>query len=95
MTVDTSIDVCPACEGDGCIDRTRRDGVSVVPSADGLYRYIGKRGGGDGGCVLLELEGELTHDLDLDADAGALLVRPTRVVAVHPFERRRLDELER
>ena len=87
--------VCPACEGDGCIDRTRRDGVSVFPSADGLYRYIIERRAGTDGCLLLELEGELTDDRDLDADAGALLIRPTRIVGVHPFDLGRLDELER
>jgi hypothetical protein len=42
-------DVCPSCEGDGTIDRTRRRGVSVFPAIDGLYRYIAEtrcRGGG-------------------------------------------------
>lgn len=87
-------DVCPTCEGDGRIDRTRREGVSVFPSPDGLYRYIAERGAGAAGCVLLELEGELSGDVDLDADAGALLIRPTRVVDVAPFDARRLEELE-
>jgi RecJ-like exonuclease len=78
-------DVCPACEGDGEITRTRRDGVSVFPSEEGLRRYIEEREADAEGCVMLELEGELTGDRDLDADAGALLVRPTRVVAKRPF----------
>ena len=34
---------------------------------------------------LVELEGELSEDIDLDADAGALLVHPTRIIAVGPL----------
>lgn len=83
------VGVCPSCEGDGQIDRTKREGVSVFPSIEGLYRYIGERGGDGDGSVVLELEGELTGDRDLDADAGAVLIRPTRVVARHPFDRGR------
>jgi hypothetical protein len=79
-------DVCPACEGDGRIDRTTREGVSVFPSLEGLCRYIAEREAETAGYVAIELEGELTGDLDLDADAGALLIRPTRLVAGHPFE---------
>jgi DnaJ-class molecular chaperone len=72
-------DVCPACEGDGHIDRTERNGVSVFPTVEGLLRYSAERGADVEEIV--ELEGELTGDRDLDADAGALLVRPRRVVA--------------
>jgi hypothetical protein len=79
-------DVCPACEGDGQIDRTTRDGVSVFPSLEGLCRYMTEREAGSAGCIALELEGELTGDVDLDADAGAVLIRPTRVVGALPFE---------
>lgn len=69
------------------VDRDCRDGVSAFPSIEGLYRYLAERGAdGDGDCVVLELEGELTGDRDLDADAGALLIRPTRVVATRPFD---------
>ena len=84
------VDVCPSCEGDGQIDRTRRDGVSVFPSIEGLVRYIEAREAGSDGYVVVELEGELTGDRDLDADAGALLLRPTRVVATRPFDDARL-----
>ena len=80
------VDVCPACEGDGQIDETRREGVSVFPSTEGLRRYIAEREEDADGCVVVELEGELTGDRDLDADAGALLIRPTRVVSTRPFE---------
>ena len=88
------MDVCPACEGDGQIDRTERDGVSVFPSIEGLYRYIAEREAGAEGYVLVELEGELTEDRDLDADAGALLIRPTRVVGTRPFDETRLRRIE-
>jgi len=77
-------DICPACEGDGEITRTTRDGVSVFPSIEGLRRYIAESEADMDGCGIVELEGELTGDRDLDADTGALLVRPTRVVTMHP-----------
>lgn len=85
-------EVCPSCEGDGTIDRTRRRGVSVFATVDGLYRYIADRDAEADDCVV-ELEGELTGDRDLDADAGALLIRPTRIVGLHPFDRGRLHAL--
>src|SRR5436190_2873312 len=77
---------CPVCEGDGQIDRTTRDGVSVFPSFEGLYRYLAEREAETAGYVILELEGELTGDVDLDADAGAVLIRPTRVIGALPFD---------
>jgi hypothetical protein len=85
-------DVCPSCEGDGTIDRTRRRGVSVFPAVDGLYRYIAERDAEAEDCVV-ELEGELTGDRDLDADAGAVLIRPTRIVGLHPFDYARFRAL--
>ena len=71
---------CPACEGSGEIDDSERDGVSVFPDEDGLYRYMIKREGRLEGRQLVVLEGELSEDEDIDADEGALLVRPTRIV---------------
>ena len=63
-----------------------RDGVSVFPSFEGLYRYLAEREAETAGYVILELEGELTGDVDLDADAGAVLIRPTRVIGALPFD---------
>jgi hypothetical protein len=83
-------DVCPACEGSGVIDRTVRSGVSVFPSLEGLYRYIREREVDLDGCVVVELEGRLTQERDLDADAGALLVTPTRIVSRREIERKRV-----
>lgn len=79
--------VCPACDGSGVIDRTRRRGIAVFPSRAGLYRYLAERDADVGDRVMVELEGELSEDGDLDADAGALLLHPCRIVAVQPFDR--------
>lgn len=73
---------CPACEGSGEIDDTRRDGVSVFPDREGLYRYMRGRDADIEGSLLVELEGEPSEDEDFDADEGALLIRPTRIVSV-------------
>jgi hypothetical protein len=78
--------VCPACEGGAVIDRTGRRGIAVFPSRAGLYRYLAERDADVGERVMVELEGELSDDGDLDADAGALLLHPTRVVSVRPFD---------
>ena len=80
------VDVCPACEGDGQIDRTTRRGVSVFPSMEGLLRYLAEREVDTAGSEVVVLEGELTGDRDLDADAGALLIKPTRVLGACPLE---------
>lgn len=74
---------CPACEGTGEITRTTRRGVSVFPSLGGLYRYLAERDPDLDGWVIVELEGDISDDVDLDADAGALLVFPTQIVHVH------------
>jgi len=82
-------DTCPTCDGDATINRTRRPGVSVFPSIEGLYRYLAEQADAEPPDRILELEGELTDDRDLDADTGALLVRPTRIVATHPVDHAR------
>ncbi len=88
-------DDCPACEGSGEIDDSCRDGVSVFPDEDGLYRYMIKRDADLGGCRLVELRGEEASDEDFDADEGALLIRPTEVVATRPIDHNRLSALRR
>ena len=87
------MDECPACEGSGEIDDSSRDGVSVFPSAEGLYRYMSKRDVDLDGCVMVELAGEESKDEDFDADEGALLIRPERVVETHPLDGDKLAEL--
>jgi hypothetical protein len=81
----TFVDRCPSCEGTGEVTRTTREGVSVVPTIEGLYLYLAERGGEADGKVIVELDGPLSGDVDLDAEAGALLVKPERVVAVRPL----------
>jgi hypothetical protein len=80
------VDVCPTCEGSGRIDRTTREGMSVFPSIEGLRRYLHERDAELVGYEAVVLEGELTGDRDLDADAGAVLIQPTRVVGLSPLE---------
>jgi hypothetical protein len=87
-------DECPACEGTGEIDDTRREGVSVFPDEDGLYRYMIKRDADlDDRCQLLKLEGEQSEDEDFDADEGALLIRPRRIVSSGSLDWDRIEEL--
>jgi hypothetical protein len=78
---------CPACEGSGEIHRTQRHGVAVFPSREGLYRYLAwKNDAGVEGKVVVEVAGELSDDCDLDADHGALLVFPDRVVSIERLD---------
>jgi len=80
------VDRCPACEGTGEISRTRREGVSVFPTELGLYAYFLERDAQLTGKTMVELDGPLSGDVDLDADAGALLVRPERIVEARPID---------
>jgi hypothetical protein len=78
---------CPTCEGSGEIDRTERKGIAVFPKREGLYRYLAwKNDASIEGKVVIELEGELSEDCDLDADHGALLIFPRRLVSVEPLD---------
>jgi hypothetical protein len=86
---------CPACEGSGEIDDSCREGISVFPDEDGLYRYMIKRDADIDGCRLVELEGEESSDEDFDADEGALLIRPTKVVDARALNHDRIEELRR
>ena len=87
-------DECPACEGSGEVDDSCRDGVSVFPDEDGLYRYMIKRDADLDGCRLVELRGEQSPDEDFDADEGALLIRPTEVVDTRPLDKDRIEQLK-
>jgi hypothetical protein len=78
---------CPTCEGGGEIHRTQRRGLAVFPSREGLLRYLAwKHDASVERKVVVELEGQLSEDIDLDADHGALLVFPERLVAVEPLD---------
>ena len=78
---------CPTCLGSGEIHRTKRHGVAVFPRREGLYRYLAWKSDSDPtGKVVVELVGTPSDDCDLDADHGALLVFPERLVAVEPLD---------
>jgi hypothetical protein len=47
------------------------------------------------GSLLMELEGRESDDPDFDADEGALLVFPTRIVEVADADRDRIADLKR
>ena len=83
----------PTCEGSGDITRTKRRGISVFPSRAGLYRYLVENGGDLAGAEIVELAGDHSDDVDLDADYGALLVHPTRIVSRFPIDAERIEEL--
>jgi DnaJ-class molecular chaperone len=85
---------CPTCKGTGEITDAERRGVSVFPDPDGLYRYMLHRDSDMEDSVLVELEGKESDDVDFDADEGALLVFPTRIVHVRDVDRPRIDELK-
>ena len=84
---------CPTCEGSGEIDRTRRHGIAVFPTREGLYRYLAEKGAEAEGKMVVELRGRLSEERDLDADTGALLLLPERVVATQPLDPQLVEAL--
>lgn len=79
-------ETCPACLGDGHIDHTRRAGLAVFPAREGLYRYLAEKNANVSDKVIVELEGRLSEERDLDADTGALLVLPEEIASVIPLD---------
>jgi hypothetical protein len=86
---------CPTCKGSGQITDFERRGVSVFPEPDGLYRYMLRRDSDMDGSLIVELEGQESDDVDFDADEGALLVFPTRIVEATQLDRPRIERLKR
>jgi hypothetical protein len=86
-------ETCPACLGDGHIDHTRRAGIAVFPAREGLYRYLAEKNASVEGRVVVELEGRLSDERDLDADAGALLLLPERLIEAVPLDTRLIAAL--
>jgi rRNA maturation protein Nop10 len=86
-------ETCPVCGGDGEITHTRRHGIAVFPAREGLYRYLAEKGAEVEGKVVVELEGVISEERDLDADVGALLVCPDQIVAVTPLDSRLVEEI--
>ncbi len=85
-------DACPVCRGSGVIDGDPRHGVSVFPTVEGLYHYMLAKDA-DLDCVILELEGERSDDVDFDADQGAQLVIPTFILSCAPVDRGLLERV--
>jgi len=81
-------ETCPACLGDGHIDHTRRAGIAVFPAREGLYRYLAEKNASVEERAVVELEGRLSEERDIDADTGALLLMPERIVEVVPLDTR-------
>lgn len=77
-------DRCPVCLGSGVVDGAERHGVSVFPRVEGLLRYMRRRGDDIASDVVVAVEGEPSGDVDFDADEGALLICPTRIVEARP-----------
>jgi hypothetical protein len=86
-------ETCPACGGDGEITHTRRHGIAVFPAREGLYRYLAEKGAEVEDKAVVELEGSISEERDLDADAGALLVLPDQIVAVTPLDSHLVEEI--
>lgn len=80
------VETCPACRGTGEITDERRRGVSVFPEVAGLLRYMARRDVDLDDRRLVALEGEPVDEMDFDADEGAVLVRPTRIIGVQDVE---------
>ncbi|WP_166345178.1 hypothetical protein [Phytoactinopolyspora limicola] len=77
---------CPSC---GLVDVAGpRPGVSACETVSDLAAYFRDREMDDGPLVLVELAGEPTGSPDHDANAiGApILIRPTDIVSVTPYE---------
>lgn len=88
-------DICPTCIGTSRITGQRRAGVSVFPSPAGLLRYAVERDVDLDGSLIVELEGRLSDERDLDADEGALLVHPDELLTRHPIDRERVEAMRR
>jgi hypothetical protein len=86
-------DTCPACLGDGHISHTRRAGIAVFPTREGLYRYLAEKNAKVEGKIVVELEGRLGEERDLDADAGALLVSPEQIASSAPLDVELITEI--
>jgi len=83
-------EMCEVCRGDGEVEDVRR-GVSVCASIPVLAQYLADREWGRA-AVVVELEGAMSDDADHEADEGADLIIPTRIVAVYSLEESGLME---
>lgn len=76
---------CPVCRGAGQVDGKPRRGLSAFPTAEALYHYLLVREADLVG-TLVELEADLSDDVDFDADEGAVLVLATSIESLRQIE---------
>jgi hypothetical protein len=88
-------DTCPVCRGSGRVEAAPRRGVSAFPTREGLYHYMLEKDADLDGCVVLALEAERSAEVDFDADQGALLVIPTRILACSGIDETLRRKVER
>lgn len=88
-------DRCPVCRGSRRVDGKPRHGVSVFPAAEGLYHYMLVRGTELEGCTIVELDAAPAGDVDFDADEGAMLVLPIRVIGCASADPEIASEVQR
>jgi hypothetical protein len=65
--------------------RTER-GIAVFPKHAGLYRYLAWKDAEVEEKAVVELAGSLSEDRDLDADHGALLIFPDRILSIERLD---------
>ncbi len=87
-------DDCPVCRGGGRVDGGPRHGVSVFPTAEGLYHYMGVKEADLDECVIVELDADRADDVDFDADQGAMLVIPTRIIGCDSADPALADQIK-
>lgn len=77
------------------VDDTERHGISVCDSLEDLADYLAHSGVPfDTTSVVVAVSGPLSEDEDEDADQGALLVIPERIVSVEPMTDRLADLID-
>jgi len=87
-------DECPACRGSGRVSAKARHGVSVFPTVEGLYHYMLAKDADVEECVVVELEADPAGELDFDADQGAMLVIPRRILGCAAVDRELATHVE-
>ena len=80
--IGTRLDDCGECDGRGEHAIGSQQGVSVCRSRESLIGYLAGRSPSLAGVHLVEMEGEECDEEDIDADEGAVLIRPTRIVRI-------------
>ena len=67
--------------------------MSAFPTEEGLYRYLVEKEAELDDSIVVEVSGTLSSDRDLDADSGAILVRPRAIESWGPVNLARIAEV--